>query len=582
MFRLQAPKAWAVLFVLLAAGSYGISAEPVADLLAPEPTEPKPRMSVSGGLVLPGGTFDIVADFQLDKTVKLYKDKLKFKWQKLTGAKLKKIILPEAKLATDPLTNRKVPVYTKAAKVVARFVATGRKGDEILVSGSLEHQSCTDKICFLPATEAFRFRLVTGQAGAARITTEPGEGSAELTPLDASGPGGDRSALWQIVFAFLIGVGLSYTPCVYPTIPIAAAVIGARKERGLASALGASLLYVLGLSVVYALVGVAVAKAGGGVRDVLGSPYVRVPISALFVFLAVVMFAGWNFALPSGYAAKLQSRLAGGKGALRTFALGAVSALVVGPCVTAPLFGLLTYVADKASSLLGFWMLFAVGWGMGIPIILFGTASGLLPKAGLWMEWFKKLLGFVLLWAALYFLWPSVLGDRAYQVAFAVLLVVGAFVLGGFHTLIRKSSLGGRLKNVLGLAALVYAVFLGFAAMQPVTENVFKAASTRDVDAALASGKPFVVDFYTPDCAACKQLDRDIFTRPQVLEAGKGVLTFKINAQQERPLAERYGIRGVPAVFFFGADGRKREDLSFVGSNISLEGFLKKLEDFKR
>ena len=194
MFRPQAPKAWVPLLVLLVAGGYCMSAEPLTDILPPEPTEPKPTISVSGGLVLPGGTFDVIADFQLDETVKLYKDKLKFRWPKLKGAKLKEIILPEAKLATDPLTKQEAPVYTKAAKIIARLIATGKKGDEILVSGSLEHQSCTDAICFLPATETFQFRLVTGLAGAVRVTSEPGAGSAALTPLDASGPGGDRWA----------------------------------------------------------------------------------------------------------------------------------------------------------------------------------------------------------------------------------------------------------------------------------------------------------------------------------------------------------------------------------------------------
>ncbi len=563
----------AVLLLLLAGVVDGAEGEfPLGSATGPSP--PTVLFSPASASVPSGGTFDVVADFRIPDGVALYRDKLALVDAKLDGARFQGFVLPPAESILDKFSDgRVVPVYAEAARIVLRFAVVGDAGAKARVAGALQHESCTEEVCFLPQKAAFEFEV-------------------DITPKKA------RSSLWRILLAFLVGLGVALTPCVYPTIPIVAAVIGARSERGLFSALTASLSYVFGLSLVYAVVGLLVGRGGSEVRVFLESVYVRVPIAGLFVVLAVVLFAGWNFALPAQLTSRLQQGLMGRRGALRTVALGGVSALVIGPCVTAPLSGLLVYVAKEAGPVLGFWMLFALGWGMGLPLVVFGTATGLLPKAGPWMEWFKKLLGFVLLWAGLYFLWP-VVGDAAYQAAFALLLVVAAVFLGGLDALEKDSSFGDRLKKVLGTVAIAYAAFLAASAAdllgprglvggetEAAAPNAFRPATAREVEDALTAGKRVILDFYTKDCASCKELDATVFSRPEVIDvmrAETDLAAFKINAMEETRLADAHqvNIKGVPTVVFLDPDGRPRNDLTFSGV-VTLDEFIRKIKAFTR
>ena len=583
------------LLALLAAGGVAVAAGFGPGAGFDRPVVPKPSISASAETVEAGGTFDVIADFELADKVKLYREKLQFTWTKLEGAKFQGLVLPEPELARDPITERNVPVYTKKAKVIGRLIATGKEGDGIVVEGKLHHQSCTSTVCFPPAAEAFTFRLTVTEAKAVSGPATPpgapeGEGAADTASQE------DTSVFWQIILAFFGGITLALTPCVYPMIPVTAAVIGARKEKGFISALLASCVYVLGLAIVYALIGLLVARPESNVQSFLQRPYVLIPVSAIFVALAVVMFAGLNFAAPTAFASKLQGMLAGKKGILSTFALGAVSGLIAGPCVAAPLAGVLIYIAKTGDSWLGYWMLFALGWGMGIPLIVFGTATGLLPKAGPWMEWTKRLLGFVLLWAAVYFL-RAVIGATAYQVCAALVLIAAAAFLGGFDLLTRESTFVDRLKKVLGVAAVMYAAVLIFNAfvMAPGTapgadsgsrggapaENLFKPATANDVREAIAAGKPVVLDFYADWCDICKVLDENVYAKPEALEAAKGLAAFKIDVDKEKGLKQKYEVFGPPSVVFIGPDGTVRNDLSFAGKK-SLDEFLDLLRRFKK
>ncbi len=580
------------LWVFLCAAAVCSGAEAGLDLggdTAARP--PKPEISVSQRSVAAGQVFEIITDFKLDKTVKLYRDELRFEWTTLEGASLKEVVFPAAERVPDLLAedkNKMIDIYHGQVRLVARLVATGKPGSPIVVVGSLYHQSCTDTICFRPAEEAFRFELVTAAGVGGPPAEETAPARASEVNSGESGGEGFVTFVGRIVLAFLGGLAMSLTPCVYPMIPITAAVIGARKKKGLASAAFASLVYVMGLAVVYAFLGLLVAKLGSAVATFLQRPVVLVPVAAIFAGLAVVMFAGLNFAVPTGFAGRVQSLLAGKKGILATLGLGAVSGLVAGPCVAAPLAGVLIFIANSGDLWLGFWMLFALAWGMGIPLIVFGTATGLLPKAGAWTEWFKKLLGFVLLWAAFFFLAPLI-GDAAYQVGCSVLLVAAAIFLGGFNLLTRESTFGDRLKKLLGVVAVLYAVYLflsgmgGFSVSQTTglqVENLFKPATAREVEQAIAAGRPVVIDFYAEWCAICKVLDKKVFTKPEVVEAAKGLAAFKVDIDKEPALGRRFGVFRPPMIVFVGTDGRARSDLSFAGEK-SLSEFVKLLERFK-
>jgi thioredoxin:protein disulfide reductase len=284
---------------------------------------------------------------------------------------------------------------------------------------------------------------------------------------------------------------------------------------------------------------------------------------------------------------RVQGMLAGKKGVLSVFALGALGGLVAGPCVLAPLFAQLQRVFALGDPLVGFLALFVVALGLGVPLILFATGTGLLPKAGPWMEWVKNLMGFVLLWAAAYFLIP-VIGDTAYYLAFAAVLVVGAVFLGGFDRLTRESTTGDRAKRALGMLALLAAVFLtahalgfGGGGTAEKAENLFVPGSMTEVQQALDAGKPFIIDFTADWCVICKELDRTVFTQPDVVALGRPFTTLKIDTDEHPDVAEMYNVKSPPVIVFVNADGSVNLDLSFAGG-LSKEAFIEKLKRFGR
>ncbi len=565
---------------------------------AAEPTNPKPEMSLSSKTPPSGGALDVIADFKLDKTVHLYKDKVRFEWRTLVGAKFTAVVLPKPEKIPDPLADEDgelIEVYTGHVTMLGRLTVTAKPGEPVIVEGKILHQSCTDQICFRPSAEPFAFALLATEREASPGDVQQSDPTSEAVD-DAEE---DDRGLWAILtVSFLAGVALALTPCVYPMIPVTAAVIGARKQNGIMSALTASFVYVLGLALTYAVIGLLVAQASkeasdeASIRSLMQSGYVLIPVSGIFVALAIVMFAGLNFAVPTGFAAKLQSLLAGRWGLASTFLLGAVSGLIAGPCVAAPLAGILIYVANQASPLLGFWMLFVLAWGMGVPLILFGMATGLMPKAGAWMEWIKRLLGFVLLCSAAYFL-RNIIGSLAYQIALGAVLLAAAVFLGGFDTLTKESGFGDRLKRLFGLAILVGALFLVIPPLAQIAglsfsgsptapaENVFTPATRADVDAAIAAGKPVVLDFSAIWCPNCKVLDRKVFTKPETVAAAEGLTMLKIDFDHEPGLARKYDVFGPPVLVFIGKDGKVRKNLSFAGMK-TLDEFLELLRKFKQ
>ncbi len=317
-----------------------------------------------------GSTFDVSADFEMAAGVHLYKDKIAFRWEKLVGAKYLGNVFPEAIKMPDPSSPDETATaegYEGSVRVLARFRSTGKEGDPITISGELGFAGCTDEICYPTAKVPIRFDLITIAAlpeeeAATEEEVQPeaapamSEEKVEETPTERK-----RGAIWLILMAFAAGIGVSLTPCVYPMIPIVAAIIGGTKRKRKLGALLSSLVYVLGLSITYSLLGLLVASGGAKVRTALDSWWARVPIAGVFVLLALSMFEVISIQLQPKAATRWQSALSGKGHTLAIFAMGIVSGLVLGPCVTAPLAGVLIIVAKEASKLLGFFMLFALG-----------------------------------------------------------------------------------------------------------------------------------------------------------------------------------------------------------------------------
>jgi len=543
------------------------------------PTPIMPSVTVSQESVAAGSTFDVLVTFQLDPGVHLYRDKISLAWETLQNAEHIENVFPPGRKAPDkfgPDPTAMIEVYEGSARIVAKMRSTGKKGDSITISGKLRYQGCTDEICYAPGSYPFKFELTTGAAGPAKPdekgvageTTQKPSSAAAAEKVEAPPEKKSRGVVWLILMSFAAGVLISLTPCVYPMIPVTAAIIGGTKQKGTLGALFSSLVYVLGLSIVYALLGLLVASGGAKVRAWLTSPWVLVPIAGIFVLLALSMFEVITIQIQPKSLTRLQTKSSQKRRLLAIFSLGMASGLVAGPCITAPLAWILVLVAQQANKLVGFFMLFSLAWGMGIILIVAGTVTSALPQAGEWTLWVKKLFGFVMLWAAAYFL-SSVIGERAYHVATAVILIAAAVFLGGFDALTKESGIAERAKRLIGLLAIFGAAYLLMGDFMPgqrvASVSPFREATYEDVQEAITSGQPTVLDFYAEWCEICKALDRKTFSEPRVVDALSRFHALKIDVERELEVVKEYRILGPPTIVFISSDGKDVESLRFSG-----------------
>jgi thiol:disulfide interchange protein DsbD len=436
-----------------------------------------------------------------------------------------------------------------------------------------------------------------GQAGVGATTNGPGGSAGEVGRLQAVLQGG---RLLPIAGAFLLaGLLLAFTPCVLPMVPILSSILighgGAhdrphRKGRGFVLALA----YSLGMAAVYTLLGVAAGLAGEGLAAWLQNPWVLGAFGLLLVALALSMFGVYTLQMPPA----LQTRLSAASGRLRggTLAgaagMGMLSALVVGPCVAAPLAGALVYISQTRDVLIGGVALFALAMGMSLPLLAMGASAGaLLPRAGPWMERVKTVFGLLLLAVAWWLVQP-VLPAWAVLALAAVWLGLAAAFLGAFDTLGASASLRHRAAKGAGLALAVLAgtQIVGAVAgarspwqpLAPFTGGASttasaaalpytRVASLAELDAALqsAAGRPVMLDFYADWCVSCKEMEHLTFSDAAVRERLAGALLLQAdvtaNTPEHRALLKRFGLFGPPGIVFFDRQGREVPGVRVVG-----------------
>ena len=550
-----------------------------------------------------GSEFAAEIRFRAGEGVYVYKDKIAATWDTAEGVEFLGLDKPETKAIQDVLEpTQMVEVYEGEFAIPARFRVTAEPQSEARLEGKVHYQGCTDIVCYAPGAEPVSFRAQVIEADSPRAPpatdqeTDP-EGAVPLAERPSMPLG--RLAV-NLLWAFGIGVLISLTPCVLPMVPVTAAIVsglGKRNTRGEAFLL--TMVYVLGLAIVYAIAGVLASLLGQQVQNWLHSPWVRIPIATVFALLALSMFDVITIQTPEWLARKLrktpqtpsddEANVA--RSPIRVFSafgMGLVGGVIAGPCVAAPLAGLLAHVAVTANLAYGFWMLFSVAWGMGVLLVIAGTAPSLLPKAGSWMVKVKTLFGFVLLWAVLFFL-DVVIGQTVYLFGTAALLVMGSVFLGCFDTLTDESGFWRRLGRAAGIIAVLAALLislslfrdsLGLSAAPPAPPPVFQEATPADLDEALGSGQPVALKFSTDYCVLCEALKRRFRADPRVHEALQGVIALEIDAQEHQDVTRRFGVFGVPALRFFGSDGVEREALR--SGDQSVDDFLAKVEEIKQ
>jgi thiol:disulfide interchange protein DsbD len=404
-------------------------------------------------------------------------------------------------------------------------------------------------------------------------------------------------SFWLIVASFFgFGLLLSFTPCVLPMVPILSGIIigqGHKVTRGYALALSGA--YVLGMAITYALAGVAAGLSGTLLSNALQNPWVLGTFASLFVALSLSMFGFYELQLP----ASVQSRLSERSNRLRggtfwgVFGMGVLSALIVGPCVAAPLAGALLYINQSRDGLLGAAALFSMALGMGVPLIAVGASAGsLVPKAGAWMQTVKNFFGVVLLGLAVWIISP-IIPAVVQMLLWAALLICSAVYLHALDPLPHHASGWRKLWKGMGVIALLVGVAVLIGALsggrdllQPLsglraaggaspgaeTGPRFQVvASIAELERALAQsgGRPVMLDFYADWCLSCKEMERFTFTDPAVRVRMSQMLLLKAdvtaNSENDVALLKRFGLFGPPGTIFFDTQGRELRELRVIG-----------------
>jgi thiol:disulfide interchange protein DsbD len=395
------------------------------------------------------------------------------------------------------------------------------------------------------------------------------------------------SMFWSIFWVFMGGMALNLTPCVYPLIPITISYFGAKsiamKARRGSTSLHA-LLYVLGIAVMNSMLGVFAALSGRLLGTLLQNPVTLVLVALIMVLFALSMFGLWEFRLPASITGAAARNYAGYFGSL---VMGLTLGIVAAPCIGPFVAGILVMVANTGDPVFGFWVFFSLSLGMGFPLFVLALLSGrltVLPKSGEWMVWVRKIMGWVLIGAAAYFISPIMPDVLGIGLLSAIALAAGIH-LGWIDSTGVRSAAFGWIRKGVGIACIGIACALIWYAMPsegvkwtPFSESVLAEAKE--------SGKPVIIDFYAGWCEACRHLDRLTFHDRSIIEdAAKDFIMIRVDLTQsgdpaKERLARHYDVRGIPAVIFLKPGGDERVDLR-VMDILPPDQFLTRMNELK-
>jgi thiol:disulfide interchange protein DsbD len=422
-------------------------------------------------------------------------------------------------------------------------------------------------------------------AGNQAAPGNPAPANTAAVPSEMAGIGAilQGGRLLAIVPAFaLLGLGLAFTPCVLPMVPILSSIIvgeGGKTKRSRGLVL--SITYSLGMAIVYTALGVAAGLIGEGLSAALQNPWVLGAFALLIVAMAMSMFGFYELQVP----ASMQTRLANASGRQSSgklagvFVMGAISALIVGPCVAAPLAGALVYISQTRDVLVGGAALFSMAIGMSVPLLLVGVSAGsLLPRAGAWMEAVKRFFGVLMLGMALWMVSPVLPPLLEMLLWAALLLGYGVYLLsrrGHWAAMAFGVAFG-----ILGALQLVGAATGGRDPLAPLAHLTgtpkhalaFKRVKTiADLDAALAAngGKTAMLDFYADWCVSCKEMEKLTFVDPAVQAKLANTLLLQVdvtaNDAADKAMLKRFGLFGPPGIIFFDRSGKEIADSRVIG-----------------
>jgi len=479
-------------------------------------------------------------------------------------------------------------IFKKPVQAIFKASQPPLKAEDVV---EIAYQGCTEGFCYPP--EVKEIKVVDLPIAQVANTEKTSENSTALSAQPKAEQDRLAESLFNSKYAvfgfFLLGLGLAFTPCVLPMLPLLSAiVIGQNQRPNMWRAFALSFVYVQGMALTYTLLGLIVAAIGLPFQVALQHPYVMIGLSIIFVLLALSMFGVFTLQLPSSLQTKLsllsQQQKAGALGGV--FLMGMIAGLVASPCTSAPLSGALLYVAQSGDLFTGAITLYLLALGMGVPLILITLfGNKILPKSGMWMETVKKLFGFVML-ALPVFLISRILPDE-WTPRLWSMLGTAFFIWFAFQ--MPKNGTGWVFRILFLVAAMISVKPLqtwvwGETSTPSAVENKAvshvefkKVKSEAELQQALAENNKSLVmlDLYADWCVACKEFEKETFSDPSVQKAFGDILLLQVdmtkNSEENRALMTKYKVLGLPTILFFNRDGKEIE-----GSRVN--GFMPPVE----
>ncbi|HEX5329861.1 protein-disulfide reductase DsbD [Sulfuricurvum sp.] len=541
--------------------------------------------------------------------IHIYADKLKVEdADKKDGIDFKSVTMVE------PIELDGERVYESSPAIRIALLKTKELSGEKKVKIKLSYQGCSSAgLCYepmektlevtldaskVPMSESSVLKAPAVETKAIDVAASPAP-KAEVKESETDQIAGviKGGSLWFIILSFFgFGLLLALTPCVFPMIPIISSVILAQgKGMGTKRAFLLSLVYVLSMAVAYTIAGVLAGLFGANLQAAFQTPWIITAFALIFVLLSLSMFDVYELQIPNFIQSRLSKLGSQRSGVIGIAIMGFLSALIVGPCVAAPLAGALIYIGQTGDALLGGVALFSLSIGMGIPLLIVGTTSGrFMPKPGMWMDVIKAVFGVMLLGIAIWMM-GRVLDENTTLLLWGGLAVFVAINMNALEPLGVHPSWSSRANvKALGFMILLYGISLLVGGMagaknilhpldpfisqaQAATISVKehkkfeKITSIEELNAILAEnkGKRVMVDFYADWCTACKELEEKTFSDEGVKTAMDSYVLVQVdltaNDEASRAISSKFGIFGPPAILFFDENGTRQKDADIVG-----------------
>jgi thiol:disulfide interchange protein DsbD len=617
------------------------------------------RASLTPSEVVTGGNFVITVAIMIPPEHFLYAERLAVTPQPNAGVIFEPAKFPVASEKPDPFGEQPVKIFADKPIEIAvparlnRDIALGKTSIRL----DVRYQGCTKKLCYFPKTEQFSLDFTVIAAAqetlapaglnapteAARpatltdnlasieaqpgndqkvIPTSPPTQSASAIPAGSGLLPGfnlnkamEKGLFWTYCLLFLAGVLTSLTPCVYPMIPITVAIFGSKKIKNRWQNIMLSLVYVLGIAIMYSSLGLIAALTGSVFGSFMANPLVIGAIATLFFLLALSMFGFYKISLPSALITNLTK--SAGKNFISVFLMGLVCGIIFAPCTGPVLASILLFVSLTKNALIGFSMLFVYALGMGLLFFLIGIGAGtFLPRSGNWLHQIEHFFGVILIAAALYFL-KNILPETIFMFLLAFFLILLAtFWRRAESTEEQVTSWSTTFQHGIGTILLIIGIFL--LVMSLLTSSIGRSflsqlpnasfgpgQSSRALDQetsgsrageiawlhsemaafqqAKAENKPIMIDFGAAWCLACKELDKFTFSEPTVIEYSRNFVTLKLDLTKTTPqtekLSQKYAIAGLPLIVFLSPSGEIYPDIRITEfiSAAQLQQWMKKV-----